>query len=75
MQTILFIIFIAVFVLSGDGTKGFSHTGVVGILERENIPGAAIVGADTGGIDRGRRVSGCCGRAEPSVEKSKPDYP
>lgn len=48
----------AVLVLSGGGTKGFSHIGVIEVLERENIPIAAIVGTSMGGIVGGLYASG-----------------
>lgn len=47
-----------VLVLSGGGTKGFSHIGVIEVLERENIPIAAIVGTSMGGIVGGLYASG-----------------
>lgn len=47
-----------VLVLSGGGTKGFSHVGVIEVLERENIPIAAIVGTSMGGIVGGLYASG-----------------
>lgn len=39
-----------VLVLSGGGTKGLSHVGVLEVLEREQIPIAAIVGTSMGSI-------------------------
>lgn len=39
-----------VLVLSGGGTKGLSHIGVLEVLERENIPVSAIVGTSMGSI-------------------------
>lgn len=47
-----------VLVLSGGGTKGFSHIGVIEVLERENIPIAAVVGTSMGGIVGGLYASG-----------------
>ncbi len=39
-----------VLVLSGGGTKGFAHIGVLKILERENIPIVGIVGTSIGSV-------------------------
>lgn len=47
-----------VLVLSGGGTKGLSHIGVFEVLERENIPIAAIVGTSMGAIMGGLYASG-----------------
>lgn len=47
-----------VLVLSGGGTKGFSHIGVIEILERENIPIAGVVGTSMGGIVGGMYAAG-----------------
>ena len=47
-----------VLVLSGGGTKGLSHIGVLEVLERENIPIAAIVGTSMGSIMGGFYASG-----------------
>lgn len=47
-----------VLVLSGGGTKGLSHVGVIEVLERENIPIAAVVGTSMGGIIGGLYSAG-----------------
>lgn len=47
-----------VLVLSGGGTKGFSHIGVIEVLERENIPIAGVVGTSMGGIVGGMYAVG-----------------
>lgn len=47
-----------VLVLSGGGTKGLAHIGVLEVLERENIPIAAIVGTSMGAIMGGIYASG-----------------
>jgi len=47
-----------VLVLSGGGTKGLSHIGVLEVLEREKIPIAAIVGTSMGAIIGGLYASG-----------------
>jgi NTE family protein len=47
-----------VLVLSGGGTKGLSHIGVLEVLEREKIPIAAIVGTSMGSIIGGLYASG-----------------
>lgn len=47
-----------VLVLSGGGTKGLSHIGVIEVLERENIPIAAVVGTSMGGIVGGLYAAG-----------------
>lgn len=47
-----------VLVLSGGGTKGLAHIGVLEVLERENIPIAAIVGTSMGAIIGGLYASG-----------------
>ncbi|MDR3332445.1 MAG: patatin-like phospholipase family protein [Synergistaceae bacterium] len=47
-----------VLVLSGGGTKGFAHIGVLKVLERENIPIAGIVGTSMGAIIGGLYATG-----------------
>jgi NTE family protein len=47
-----------VLVLSGGGTKGLAHIGVLEVLERENIPIAAIVGTSMGAVIGGLYASG-----------------
>lgn len=47
-----------VLVLSGGGTKGIAHVGVFEVLEKANIPIAAIVGTSMGGIMGGLYASG-----------------
>ncbi|NLV81791.1 MAG: patatin [Synergistaceae bacterium] len=47
-----------VLVLSGGGTKGLAHVGVFEVLEKANIPIAAIVGTSMGGIMGGLYASG-----------------
>lgn len=47
-----------VLVLSGGGTKGLAHIGVLEVLERENIPIAAIVGTSMGAIIGGIYATG-----------------
>lgn len=47
-----------VLVLSGGGTKGLSHIGVIEVIERENIPIAAVVGTSMGGIIGGLYAAG-----------------
>lgn len=47
-----------VLVLSGGGTKGFSHIGVIEVLEREHIPIAGVVGTSMGGIVGGMYAAG-----------------
>lgn len=44
--------------LSGGGTKGLAHVGVIEVLERENIPIAGIVGTSMGGIIGGLYAAG-----------------
>ncbi len=47
-----------VLALSGGGTKGFAHVGVIQVLERAGIPVAGIVGTSMGAIIGGLRASG-----------------
>ncbi|MDR3076465.1 MAG: patatin-like phospholipase family protein [Synergistaceae bacterium] len=47
-----------VLVLSGGGTKGFAHVGVLKILERERIPIAGIVGVSIGSVIGGLYACG-----------------
>ncbi|NLD05649.1 MAG: patatin [Synergistaceae bacterium] len=47
-----------ILVLSGGGTKGLAHIGVLEVLERENIPIAAIVGTSMGAVIGGLYASG-----------------
>jgi NTE family protein len=47
-----------VLALSGGGTKGFAHVGVLKILERENIPVAGIVGTSIGAVIGGLYACG-----------------
>ncbi|MDR1651768.1 MAG: patatin-like phospholipase family protein [Synergistaceae bacterium] len=47
-----------VLVLSGGGTKGFAHVGVLKVLERERIPIAGIVGVSMGAIIGGLYACG-----------------
>ncbi|MDR1915620.1 MAG: patatin-like phospholipase family protein [Synergistaceae bacterium] len=47
-----------VLVLSGGGTKGFAHIGVLKILERENIPIVGIVGTSIGSVIGGLYAAG-----------------
>lgn len=47
-----------VLVLSGGGTKGLSHVGVIEVLEEVNIPIAAVVGTSMGGIIGGLYAAG-----------------
>lgn len=47
-----------VLVLSGGGTKGLAHIGVLEVLEREHIPIAAIVGTSMGAIMGGIYATG-----------------
>ncbi|MDR1514377.1 MAG: patatin-like phospholipase family protein [Synergistaceae bacterium] len=47
-----------VLVLSGGGTRGFAHIGVLKVLERENIPIAGIVGTSIGSVIGGLYASG-----------------
>jgi len=47
-----------VLVLSGGGTKGLAHIGVMEVLEREHIPVAAIVGTSMGSIIGGLFATG-----------------
>ncbi|MDO4988841.1 MAG: patatin-like phospholipase family protein, partial [Synergistes sp.] len=47
-----------VLVLCGGGMKGLSHVGVIEVLERENIPIAAIVGTSMGAIIGGFYATG-----------------
>ncbi len=47
-----------VLVLCGGGMKGLSHVGVLEVLERENIPIAAIVGTSMGAIIGGLYACG-----------------
>ncbi len=47
-----------VLALSGGGTKGFAHVGVIQVLERAGIPVAGIVGTSMGSIIGGLRASG-----------------
>ena len=47
-----------VLVLSGGGTKGLAHIGVFEVLEKENVPIAAIVGTSMGAIMGGLYASG-----------------
>lgn len=47
-----------VLVLSGGGTKGLSHVGVLKIFEEEHIPIAAIVGTSMGSIMGGLYAAG-----------------
>jgi NTE family protein len=47
-----------VLVLSGGGTKGFAHIGVLKALERERIPIAGIVGVSMGAIIGGLYACG-----------------
>ncbi len=47
-----------VLVLSGGGTKGLAHIGVLRLLEREEIPVAAVVGTSMGAIIGGLYACG-----------------
>jgi NTE family protein len=47
-----------VLVLSGGGTKGFAHVGVLKVLERERIPVAGIVGTSIGAVVGGLYACG-----------------
>ncbi|MDR1471021.1 MAG: patatin-like phospholipase family protein [Synergistaceae bacterium] len=47
-----------VLVLSGGGTKGFAHIGVLKVLEREKIPVAGIVGTSIGSVIGGLYACG-----------------
>jgi NTE family protein len=47
-----------VLALSGGGTKGFAHVGVLKILERENIPVVGIVGTSIGAVIGGLYACG-----------------
>jgi NTE family protein len=47
-----------VLVLSGGGTKGFAHIGVLKVLEQEKIPIAGIVGTSIGAVVGGLYASG-----------------
>ena len=47
-----------VLVLSGGGTKGFAHVGVLNVLEREGIPIAGIVGTSIGSVIGGLYACG-----------------
>jgi NTE family protein len=47
-----------VLVLSGGGTKGFAHIGVLKVLEREGIPVVGIVGTSIGAVIGGFYASG-----------------
>jgi NTE family protein len=47
-----------VLVLSGGGTKGFAHVGVLKVLERERIPIAGIVGVSIGAVIGGLYACG-----------------
>lgn len=47
-----------ILVLSGGGTKGLAHIGVFEVLEKADIPIAAIVGTSMGGIMGGLYASG-----------------
>ncbi|MBQ9882245.1 MAG: patatin-like phospholipase family protein [Synergistes sp.] len=47
-----------VLALCGGGTKGLAHLGVFEVLERENIPIAAIIGTSMGAIMGGLYASG-----------------
>lgn len=47
-----------VLVLSGGGTKGFAHVGVLEVLERENIPIVGIVGTSIGAVIGGLYATG-----------------
>lgn len=47
-----------VLVLSGGGTKGIAHVGVLKMLEREKIPIAGIVGTSMGAVIGGLYASG-----------------
>ena len=47
-----------VLVLSGGGTKGFAHLGVIEVLEENNIPILGIVGTSMGSLMGALRASG-----------------
>lgn len=47
-----------VLALSGGGTKGFAHIGVLKVLEQEKIPIAGIVGTSIGSVIGGLYASG-----------------
>ncbi|MDR0649075.1 MAG: patatin-like phospholipase family protein [Synergistaceae bacterium] len=47
-----------VLVLSGGGTRGFAHIGVLKVLEEEDIPIAGIVGTSIGAVIGGLYASG-----------------
>jgi len=51
-----------VLALSGGGTKGLAHIGVMEVLEREHIPVAAIVGTSMGSIVGGLFATGWTGK-------------
>ncbi len=50
-----------VLVLSGGGTRGFAHVGVIQVLEKEGIPLAGIVGTSMGSIVGGLAACGYSG--------------
>lgn len=50
-----------VLVLSGGGTRGFAHVGVLQVLEEEGIPLAGIVGTSMGSIIGGLAACGYSG--------------
>jgi NTE family protein len=47
-----------VLALSGGGTKGYAHIGVLQVFERENIPVRAVVGTSMGAIMGGLYAAG-----------------
>lgn len=55
-----------VLALSGGGTRGFAHVGVLKVIEEENIPIAGIVGTSMGSIIGGMAA---CGYTSSEIEK------
>ena len=47
-----------VLVLSGGGTRGFAHIGVIELLEERNVPVVAIVGTSVGSLIGALKASG-----------------
>ena len=47
-----------VLVLSGGGTRGFAHIGVIEVLEQNNIPIVGIVGTSIGSLMGALKASG-----------------
>ena len=64
-----------VLALSGGGTKGYAHIGVLQVLERENIPIRAVVGTSMGAIMGGLYAAGYSAEDLARIMREEIDLP